>query len=225
MLRKMSLTNVPQKNTNTKIHVRYRGTTAAGEIDRRTNRIHRYIPVICRAKSLEINHHVNARAANSRWKKFCESTRTGSRSPARSGTNPLTAGVAPFPPATTRQPLTRRLSPGPRAVDLPPPTTTHSPCANITYPTTITSAATFAKPPPSPLLPSPVSITMVMLTRCALHSCTEFIFSFFFFFFLLCFHKTRVSSINISFQCSYTVIRIAILLKSDIFIIRNDYKE
>jgi len=62
-----------------------------------------------------------------------------SRSPARSGSNPLTAGVAPFPPAATRQPLTRRLSPSPRAVDLPSPT----------YP------PNYPAPAPPTLLPSP----------------------------------------------------------------------
>lgn len=152
-------------------------------------------------------------ATNFRRKKFCESTRTGSRSPARSGTNPLTAGVAPFPPATTRQPLTRRLSPGPRAVDLPPPTSTHSPCANITYPTSITSA-TFAKPPPSPLLPSPVSITMVMLTRCAL-SCMEFIF--FFFFVMILYDKSKFHKYQLPmFSYRHQNFHISIL-KCDIF--------
>ncbi|XP_024880997.1 uncharacterized protein LOC112460518 isoform X1 [Temnothorax curvispinosus] len=73
-----------------------------------------------------------------RIKKFRGGVRAharGSRSPARSGSNPLTAGVAPFPPATTRQPLTRRLSPGPRAVDLPSPTypTTPAPAPPAPY--------------------------------------------------------------------------------------------
>lgn len=80
--------------------------------------------------------------------------------PARSGTNPLTAGVAPFPPASTRQPLTPRLFPGPRAVDLPP-----------TPP-----APTLPSPPPPPsrnrrALPAGVYYYETMLT---LRSCTEF---------------------------------------------------
>lgn len=174
MLRE-SLTNVPKKYEyeDSRAITRDDGCRRGRQTDESNPR---YIRVICRARSLEITL---MSARNFRQKIFCESTRTGSRSPARSGTNPLTAGVAPFPPATTRQPLTRGLSPGPRAVDLPPPTSTHSPRTNITYPTTITSAATFAKPSPSPFLPPPVSITMVMLTRCALYSCTKFIFFFF----------------------------------------------
>lgn len=81
--------------------------------------------------------------------------------PARSGTNPLTAGVAPFPPASTRQPLTPKLFPGPRAVDLPP--TTPAP-------------PTLPSPPPPPsrnrrALPAGVYYCETMLT---LRSRTEF---------------------------------------------------
>lgn len=126
-----------EKNEHESSRSRDRGTTTGGRADKRRESNPRHIPVTLSRGIYDARDVL-------RLKKFrggAARTRSrGSRSPARSGSNPLTAGVAPFPPATTRQPLTRRLSPGPRAVDLPSPT----------YPPNHPAPA-----PPTLLLPSP----------------------------------------------------------------------
>lgn len=110
------------EETNARVHARDRGTTG-GRVDKRKGHESNPRHILIEDKITE--PPITSVREVLRLKKFRRGARVharDSRSPAQSGSNPLTAGVAPFPPATTRQPLTRRLFPGPRAVDLPSPT-------------------------------------------------------------------------------------------------------